>query len=181
MSEGRIIGVVGPSGVGKDSVMFALTQADPSWRIARRVITRPPQPGGEDHDAVTQDAFDQLLAQGAFCLSWRAHGLSYGIPAGIGARMSGGEKVLVNLSRKVLDQARELWPALVVLRLHAQPEILARRLSARGRESTGEVRARLAREDVELSPDLAIFDISNDGPLEQTVAQALAALTAVRA
>ena len=45
---GRFIAVVGPSGVGKDSVMQGMAARDPRIVLARRVITRPSDAGGED-------------------------------------------------------------------------------------------------------------------------------------
>ena len=44
----HVIGVVGPSGVGKDTVMHALAAAQPGIKLARRVITRPVEAGGEE-------------------------------------------------------------------------------------------------------------------------------------
>ena len=45
--------------------------------------------GAEDHDSCDEAAFDAAQASGELALSWRAHGLSYGIPVteltGIGA------------------------------------------------------------------------------------------------
>ena len=52
-SGGRLIAVVGPSGVGKDSVMAGLHGAIPDLHLVRRVITRAPDLGGEDYDAVS--------------------------------------------------------------------------------------------------------------------------------
>ncbi|MEO0703578.1 MAG: hypothetical protein AAFY80_15680 [Pseudomonadota bacterium] len=66
---GRLIGVVGPSGVGKDSVMAGLVEADPQLALVRRTITREPELGGEDYTPATQAAFDRLVAKGAFCAS----------------------------------------------------------------------------------------------------------------
>ena len=47
MNRGRLIGVVGPSGAGKDSVMEALVARRPDLHRVRRVITRPETAGGE--------------------------------------------------------------------------------------------------------------------------------------
>ena len=83
MNRGRLIAVVGPSGVGKDSVMAGLIAARPDMRLVRRTITRAPDLGGEDYDAVTPEAFAEAARNGAFCVHWSAHGLSYGIPADV--------------------------------------------------------------------------------------------------
>ena len=72
--------VVGPSGAGKDSLLNAARAAfadDPRIHFVRRVITRPADPGGEDHEPVNEAGF----AARSFALSWSAHGLSDGIPA----------------------------------------------------------------------------------------------------
>ena len=93
MSQGRLVAVVGPSGVGKDSVMAALVEADPAWMLARRVITRPSEAGGEDFEGVSEEAFRARDAAGEFLLSWEAHGLHYGVPRAIeqavGGRIAG--------------------------------------------------------------------------------------------
>ena len=80
---GRFIAVVGPSGVGKDSVMEGLAAADPSLCLARRVISRPATLGGEAFDGVSERAFRKAEDDGAFILSWHAHGWHYGIPQSV--------------------------------------------------------------------------------------------------
>ncbi|MEA2777827.1 MAG: thymidine phosphorylase, partial [Acetobacteraceae bacterium] len=77
-----LILVVGPSGAGKDTVLAlarAALLADPRFRFVRRVITRPADAGGEDHEAVSDFEFGQR----SFALRWQAHGLHYGIPMDI--------------------------------------------------------------------------------------------------
>ena len=102
MTEGRLIAVVGPSGVGKDSVMQGLAEMMPRLHLVRRVITRAPGLGGEDYDAVSGAQFQELASDGAFAVHWGAHGLFYGIPQTVRYQLNKGTDCLANFSRKAL-------------------------------------------------------------------------------
>lgn len=176
MNRGRLIAVVGPSGVGKDSVMRGLADSVPNLQIARRCITRAPDDGTEAFDSVSTDAFARLCADGAFALHWDAHGLRYGIPNTGLSDLATGRDILVNLSRSVLKTAAAKFPAFVVLSLTATPEVLARRLHARGRETAPRIAARLTRDGAAMPLDVNVISIANDGALADTVSRARAAL-----
>ena len=180
MMPGRLIAVVGPSGVGKDSVMSGLVAAQPSMRLVRRTITRAPDLEGEDYEAVTPDAFDAAVRDGAFCLHWDAHGLRYGIPADVPDDLRSGRDCLANLSRGALLQAQAVFPRLIVLNITASPTVLAHRLTGRGRETEAEIAARMAQAGKPLPDGLDIVTLANDGALGETVAQALDALQPAR-
>lgn len=175
-SKGRLIAVVGPSGVGKDSVMQGLHDVMPRMHLVRRVITRAPDLGGEDYDAVTVPEFHELEENGAFSIKWGAHGLFYGIPRTVMYQLNKGTDCLVNFSRSALLEASQIFPNFVVLHITAQPETLAARLSARGRETEEEIANRLAQAQKPLPEGLNLISLSNDGPLEQTIARAMALL-----
>lgn len=181
MRQGRVIAVVGPSGVGKDSVMAGLHDALPAVHLVKRVITRAPELGGEDYEAVSVAQFDELVRNGAFALHWGAHGLYYGIPVTLTEQASKGTDCLVNFSRKALTQAARIFPEFVVLNITAAPETLARRLNARGRETQDEIARRLDQAEKSLPDGLDVIHLSNDGPLTETITRATALLYPVRA
>lgn len=182
VKKGPVIAVVGPSGVGKDSLMSALAVSGPRLRLMRRVITRAPEAGGEDYQAVTEAEFSALAENGVFALHWQAHGLHYGIPRDIEKLREGSDGVLVNLSRGVLLEAQEVFGDFVVLSVGARPEVLAERLAARGREDAEEVQRRLARASKPLPEGLhRVCDIDNSGALSAAVNAALAAIQPERA
>lgn len=176
MSKGRLFAVVGPSGVGKDSVMAGIKAAAPDVRLVRRTITRAAELGGEDFEAVSPGAFERAAQAGAFCVHWAAHGLRYGIPADVPEDLARGTDCLANFSRSALLKARAAMPGLSVLYITATPETLANRLAGRGRESAEEIAARLGQAEKPLPEGLDVITVSNDGTLEATVEKALRAV-----
>jgi ribose 1,5-bisphosphokinase len=169
--------VVGPSGAGKDTLIDAAWRelsGDVRVRFVRRDITRPPEGGGEDHNAVDADTFAQRRDGGAYALHWQAHGLGYGIPADICADLSAGRVVVANVSRTVIEQAVRQFPVRV-LEITASPAVLAQRLGARGREDAADIAARLAR-GVALPDTVDVVTIVNDGTPEQGAERVLAEL-----
>lgn len=165
--NGVFVAVVGPSGAGKDTVIGYAKRyfADESrLEFVRRVITRPSDAASEDHDTLADAAFAEAEADGAFAICWDAHGLRYGLPADVDWTVANGHVVVANVSRGVLPALRDRYANLTVVEITAAPEILAERLAARGRESRGEVLARLARStSVKLSgPDVTSIDNSGD-------------------
>lgn len=176
----KVVGVVGPSGVGKDTVMEAMAAANPHVRLVRRVITREAGAGGEKSVGATDAEFDALVAEDAFALWWAAHGLRYGVPSDAVACTGDDAIVLVNLSRGVLDRARARFDDFAVLSLTADVSVLAARLAARGRETAEEIEGRLARAGSVRPRGADVIEVANDGALEDTVKAALAALQPVR-
>lgn len=178
-THGRLVLVVGPSGVGKDSLLdgarAALARRD-DIVFPRRVITRAAGLGGEDYVAVSEADFAAMVARGDFALHWPAHGLYYGIPVSIDTDLAAGRQVVVNVSRAVIDAARAKYPNLLVLAINASPEVLRRRLQARGRESAAEIEARLERAAAFRLEGADVAALSNDGPLADGVAALVALL-----
>jgi len=178
---GRLIAVVGPSGVGKDTVMAAMIAAEPRLRLVRRVITRPANAGGEVFDAVDIATFHSMQADGAFALSWSAHETLYGIPASIDGALRAGHDLVANLSRSVLSDAQTRFDQLHLVSLTAHQDVLADRLAHRGREDHAQIKRRLARAGQDLPANIKVVEIDNSGPLDETVTAILAHLYPVNA
>lgn len=177
---GRLIAVVGPSGVGKDSVMHAIALRRPEIHLAQRVITRPRSAGGEDFIGATLEEFERRESTGNFALSWGAHGLFYGVPKSQLAPMRMGRDVMVNLSRGVLLAAADLGMPFLVLSLSAPDEVLAARLLGRGRETKEDVARRLARAKAPLPAGLDVVNVANDHTLAACVDQVERALYPIK-
>lgn len=178
MNDGNgLIMVVGPSGVGKDSLLNWLRSNAPTqWQLlcAPRYCTRPAGPG-EAHIAVSTEEFALIQASGSLALSWAANGLHYGISRDIEHWLAHGCRVLVNGSRGHLATALGQYPQARVLEIGADPEVLARRLQQRGREDYHAIVARLARTPAMALPaHIAHQCIYNNHDLPSCGQQALA-------
>jgi ribose 1,5-bisphosphokinase len=172
--------VVGPSGAGKDTLINAAKAelaGDRRFVFPRRVVTRPALAALEDHDSVTPQEFALQEANGAYALSWDAHGLKYGLPVSIEDDVTAGRVVVMNGSRAMVGAAREKFRGTVVVLIGATPDVRALRLAGRGRETAAEVAARLAREVDTSMPNAILVD--NSGDLEAGKARFLAALRAL--
>ncbi|MCO5089717.1 MAG: phosphonate metabolism protein/1,5-bisphosphokinase (PRPP-forming) PhnN [Bosea sp.] len=149
---------------------------DPRFRFARRLITRPAMAGAEEHDSCDGARFREAEARGELALSWRAHGLSYGIPAAELSGIAEGAVVLANVSRTVIAAAERLAARVVVLNITAPVAVLAQRLAARGRESEADIAARLKREASLTTGRAEIVTIMNDRSVAEAAQELLAML-----
>lgn len=156
--------------------MQALVEAVPGLGLVRRVITRPPESAGEDHQAVSPAEFRAMAARHAFLLHWTAHGLAYGIPSDVTDLLAQGRDVLVNLSRSALLDATQKLERLEVVALNAESGVLAERLARRGRETAEEIERRLSRVADPLPDGLTVHHVDNSGTLSETIAEIRARL-----
>jgi ribose 1,5-bisphosphokinase len=169
-TKGRLILVVGPSGVGKDSLIEEARIAfrdDPRYIFVRRVVTRKAFTENEDHDSLDETAFVEAEKRGQFALTWRAHGLCYGLPMSIRSQLAKGHKVIANISRSVVDQAECLCPHVTLLNLTADPAILAARIAQRGREQPADIVKRITRHSAIHTRKAHIVTIENNTELQK--------------
>jgi ribose 1,5-bisphosphokinase len=166
--NGAFVAVVGPSGAGKDTLIAhakAALAGEPQVEFVRRVITRPSDGQTEEHDTLEDAEFVEALAEGAFALAWEAHGLRYGLPGSVDRAIENGHIAVANVSRGALPALRQRYANVAVVEVTADPEILAARLAGRGRESRGEILARLAR-TISCETTGQAIALDNSGPKE---------------
>ncbi|MCY0147469.1 phosphonate metabolism protein/1,5-bisphosphokinase (PRPP-forming) PhnN [Hoeflea sp. G2-23] len=166
---GRLIVVLGASGSGKDSLISharAQFSGVDGLLFVQRAITRADDDGAEDHVAMTDAEFDAAQDSGAFVLTWTANGLRYGLPRILEAHLSDGGVAVVNGSRGAWDALLKIFPNAMAVEIRVDPETLAERLRARGRENEIEIEARLARATALENQFLTDAVIDNSGLLE---------------
>ncbi|WP_035743399.1 phosphonate metabolism protein/1,5-bisphosphokinase (PRPP-forming) PhnN [Arthrobacter sp. MA-N2] len=165
--SGAFLAIVGASGVGKDALISYARErlAAAAVYFPRRVITRR-EGAGEDHEPIDEAGFAAGCACGDFAVSWRAHGLGYGIPAAVDDEIRSGRTVVANVSRGVLGVLAARYPRLVVVRVTVSDDVRASRLRGRGREAVHDIAQRLARTDP--APDHPVdVEIRNDGTVAE--------------
>jgi thymidine phosphorylase len=169
--------VVGASGVGKDTLLNGarrLLANDTRFLFARRVITRPPEAGGEDHICTWPEEFQRRRDAGDFFIHWSAHGFDYGLPITLAHELAHGRHVVANGSRATITDITRRVENFVVIEITAAPDAIAQRLSARGRDTAEAIAGRLVRATPPPPPDVEVVPISNDADAE-TGAESLAA------
>lgn len=174
--------VVGPSGVGKDTLIGGARKAldgDKRFSFVRRLVTRPVDADLEDHLSLDPAEFARAAQAGRFALTWQAHGLDYALPISVETDLALGRVVVANLSRHAVPQAIARYPLCRVVQVSAEISLRAERLSRRGRESADQIAARLAREGAALPADVAPIIIDNSASVAIGVTAFVMALRAI--
>lgn len=165
IGPGAFVAVVGGSGVGKDTILGYARERAADAMFVRRVITRSPGPS-EDCQELTEAEFSATEAAGGFAVSWRAHGLGYGVPTTVDTVVREGGIAVANVSRTVLSALATRYSGFRLVRVSVSPEVRAARLAARGRETKEDIAGRIARPDP--APDARVdLEIVNDGTIAE--------------
>ena len=94
--KGKIITVVGPSGVGKDTLIQNAKKILPFY-FPKRIITRlENEKENEDFISVSLEEFRDKKKRGEFSLFWEAHEIHYGIPISVDQKINEGNIVIFN-------------------------------------------------------------------------------------
>jgi guanylate kinase len=169
MSEGRLVILSGPSGVGKDTVINAWRDADP--RVTRVVAytTRAPRHGevnGIDYHFVPVETFLAMAEAGKFLEWMEVHGNFYGTPlASVDQMIRDGLVAILKIDVQGALRAIELRPeALTVFLLPPSDEELEARIRRRALDDEATIQKRLlnARKELEAAPKYQHCIVNDD-------------------
>lgn len=157
LSRHGVTVLVGPTAVGKGTVMAALRERHPEVYYSVSATTRSPRPGevdGVHYYFVTPQRFQDMIDNNQM-LEWaHVHGLNYyGTPREpIESAVASGRPVLIEVDLAGARQIRASMPEAQQIFL-APPsfEVLVERLVGRGTESADEQRTRLETARTELA------------------------------
>lgn len=145
---GTLFLIAGPSGAGKDTLLSAVRDdlgAGGTHIFPKRLITRAPAVGDEDHIALSDAEFDAVCDRGGLAFEWSAYGYRYGIDRAIFDDLAAGRHVVVNVSRTIVMTASKTYPITRFVLIDAPAETLRARLAVRGREGAAIIENRFKR------------------------------------
>ncbi len=158
VQRGRLVVLVGPSAVGKSTVVRCVLEQEPSVLFSVSATTRGPRPGeehGRDYYFVSRAQFDRMIESGDM-LEWAdVHGglQRSGTPAApVREALAAGRSVLVEVDLNGARSIRGVMPEATLVFL-APPswEVLVARLMGRGTEPEHVIRRRLETARTELA------------------------------
>jgi guanylate kinase len=149
--RGLLLVISSPSGAGKTSLARRLVTDEPDLTLSISATTRAPRQGevdGREYHFTSAEAFDAMVAAGAF-LEWaEVHEHRYGTPrAAVEALLAEGRDVLFDIDWQGAEQIRAAAPDDIVgvFILPPSMKVLASRLKGRASDALDVIERRLGR------------------------------------
>lgn len=148
--RGQLVVLVGPTAVGKGTIVAWITERFPEYVLSISATTRAPRTGERDgvhYFFVSGEEFDSMIA-GDELLEWAVvHGVHrYGTPiAALEEQLDAGKNVILEIDIQGARQVSRKIKRSISIFVHPPSfEELTQRLETRGTESEAERRVRLA-------------------------------------
>jgi guanylate kinase len=176
-----LIVISGPSGVGKDSLLWRLKESDQPFHFVVTATDRPPRPGevhGVDYFFVTTEEFARMIEQDELLEHAIVYGQHKGVPKQqVREALTSSKDVIMRIDVQGAATIRQQAPEAVLIFLTAaSEEELVQRLRNRGGDSVEQLQKRIttAREEMEQIAEFDYVVVNRDGELEQAVDDVLA-------
>ena len=174
MSQGKIIILSGPSGVGKGTIVKELLRRFPHLTLSVSATTRAPREGeqdGREYYFITKDGFEGRIARGEMLEHARSVDNYYGTPAdAVNKQLAQGLGVILEIevqgAEKVMDKREDLVSIFLAV---PSMEELEHRLRGRGTETDEVIERRLAAAKQELTRAFRYQYVVLNDEVEQAV------------
>ncbi|MDZ4131646.1 MAG: guanylate kinase [Dethiobacteria bacterium] len=180
MTEGILLIISGPSGVGKGTVCRQLLTIRDNLKLSVSTTTRPPRPAeteAVEYNFTSQSRFKEMIEAGAF-LEWAVvHDHYYGtLLATVNDSLARGEDLILEIDVQGAEQVRVKASGSVSVFL-APPSLkaLEERITGRGTESAAKIELRLSTARHEMN----LFHHYDYVVVNDTVEEAAALISAV--
>jgi guanylate kinase len=166
--KGMLLVISGPSGTGKGTLIERLMKEDPTLVFSVSATTRAPRPGeieGVHYHFVTNERYDQLVAENAFVEYANVHGNRYGtLRSEVYERLERGENVVLDIDvQGALNVIASEKEKVSIFILPPSMQELRSRLTGRGTETEEAVERRLHNAVWEISQkDKYEYKVIND-------------------
>ena len=166
--KGMLLVISGPSGTGKGTLIKRLMEEDSSLVFSVSATTRAPRPGeidGVHYHFVTNEQYDELVAQDAFVEYATVHANRYGtLRSEVYGRLEKGENVVLDIDvQGALNVIANEKEKVSIFILPPSMKELRERLTGRGTETQDAIERRLQNAVWELTQkDHYEYKVIND-------------------
>jgi guanylate kinase len=178
-TQGKLIVISGPSGVGKSTITKALVTRLEDAYLSVSMTTRPQAPGeqdGREYWFVDRGEFRRRIEEGSLLEYAEVFGNLYGTPRDkTDEALQAGRTVILEIDVQGARQVKAIYPhAAMIFILPPSAKVLAERMGNRGRETADVAKRRLDKADSEIAAAWQYCDnmVVNDD-LEQAVNEVL--------
>ncbi len=167
MSKGKLLVLSGPSGVGKGTIVREVLKLRPNACVSVSCTTRPAREGeeeGKSYFFISEERFEEMIAQGGFLEYSRHFDNYYGTPKHfVEERLETGDVILEIDVNGGLSVKQKMPQAVLVMIAPPDKKALYARLKGRGTEGEDVIAMRIDRADYELSKaPLYDYTVIND-------------------